>query len=413
MKRYKVGIIGLGYVGLKEAVAASKAGHTVIGYDISKKKINELNRRSSPISTVCVDEIEEYLQGGSCFTDQKEALKESEIIIIAVPTPLTENRDPDLSAVRSAFEITKENYNEQIIVLESTTYPGCTEELAREFFGEYFTKYAFCGEREDPGGLTKYEGIPRVLGAEDEEVAIVLKEFYESFICSIHTVQSATVAEITKLFENVFRSVNIGLINEIKRYCIELGVDPFEVVKSASTKPFGFKAFSPGPGLGGHCIPIDPFYMSWAARRQKLELSFIHLSGLVNDAVPAYVCERVALFLNTIEKPVRGSTVLICGVAYKRNIEDTRNSPANVIMKALLSQGARLYVYDPVVAEFQEEYLGCKIHRSLDSVCIEELDCSVIVADHDCLDYEEINNRSKGIVDTRGRYSVGERILRA
>ncbi len=412
---FSVGIVGLGYVGLKEAIAISKKDLKVIGFDINSEKVKDLNDAISPISTVSSQEIKNYLDNGSQFVDSIYKLTPTNIIIIAVPTPLTSNHDPDLSYIKKAVELIKEIYSEQIIVLESTTYPGCTrevigEELLKKFNG---VKFAFCGEREDPGGNYHFSDIPRVIGANNTSTLELVSEFYKKFIAKVHKVSSIEVAEITKIYENVYRSVNIGLVNEFKTLCIKMGIDPFEVIEAAGTKPFGFSGFFPGPGLGGHCIPIDPFYLTWSARKYNLKVQFIELSGIINSSMPSYVVSRIIFSLNTIQKSVRGSKILICGIAYKKNIEDVRESPAGPIIDELRNLGANITLFDPVVYKYQKVYRDLPVLNEIPANNGTLFyDISVILNNHNVFDLSSISEQSKMVVDTRGCLPVGEKVIR-
>ena len=297
-KAIEVGIIGLGYVGLKEAVAFSDANIKVRGYDINIEKVTKINNGISPIGTVDNQEIDRMLKKGCIFTTDYEQLIGSNFLIIAVPTPLGVHREPNLEYLNKAMLMISKIYdNSKVIIMESTTYPGCTDEMIEEYINTkgFMANYAFCGEREDPGGESKFADIPRVLGASNPETLEACKNLYEQIVSSVHEVSSVCVAEITKLYENIYRAVNIGLVNEFKMLCLKMNIDPFEVINAARTKPFGFRPFFPGPGLGGHCIPIDPFYLTWTAKKYDLNLQFIELSGIVNSLMPEYVVDKLII----------------------------------------------------------------------------------------------------------------------
>ena len=412
-RNIKIGIIGLGYVGLKELVSFSHANERVVGYDINNKKIDMLKSGKSPIGTVADREVRMALDIGCEFTDNYWDLKRCDFIIIAVPTPLNENNDPDIKYIKSAFTTIKKFFDGsmQTIILESTTYPGCSREMVDEYFPGEAINYAFCGEREDPGGKCSFDKIPRVLGASSEETSLKCKELYEKIVVNVHEVSKPEVAEITKLYENVYRSVNIGLANEFKILCHRMGIDPYEVINAAKTKPFGFRAFFPGPGLGGHCIPIDPFYLSWSAKKYDLNMQFIELSGIINSQMPNYVITRMSEALNKFKKSVNGSRILVCGIAYKKDIEDTRNSPAEIIIKRLIELGADIDIYDPVVSKFTDKYLTRDISCDIDRT--KEYDAALILVDHSTLDKDSIMKSSDCILDTRGVFKNNENVYTA
>jgi UDP-N-acetyl-D-glucosamine dehydrogenase len=410
---WQVGIIGLGYVGLKELVAFSSKKTKVVGYDISCAKISLLNQLSSPIGTVTDAEIRLAVDQGCIFTADPSLLRHCEFIIIAVPTPINSSNDPDLTYIESAFNSIEKFFDptQQIIVVESTTYPGCSREMVNKYFPGQDVDFAFCGEREDPGGQCPFANIPRVLGASSPAALTRTKRLYENIVIKVHEVSSPEVAEITKLYENVYRSVNIGLANEFKVLCHRMGLDPYEVINAAKTKPFGFRAFYPGPGLGGHCIPIDPFYLAWAAKRYDYNMQFIELSGIINSQMPRYVVTRVIEALNQQKKPVNGSHILICGVSYKRDVEDTRNSPAETIIQRLTELGAEIDIYDPVVAAYTDTYLSIDVQHKLNSSRL--YDTSLILTDHTSLDRASIVSSSRVVVDTRGFMPASTQVMSA
>ena len=408
-----IGIIGLGYVGLKELVSFASANEIVIGYDINIEKIETLQSGKSPIGTVSDKEIHNALAIGCRFTDDYWELSNCKFIIIAVPTPLNENNDPDITYIKSAFRTIKEFFDceKQIIILESTTYPGCSTEMINEYFPGQSVNYAFCGEREDPGGQCSFRDIPRVLGASSRHAFTECKSLYEKIVVGVHEVSKPEIAEITKLYENIYRSVNIGLANEFKILCHRMGIDPYEVINAAKTKPFGFRAFFPGPGLGGHCIPIDPFYLSWSAKKYDLNMQFIELSGIVNSQMPYYVIKQLGEVLNKSRKSINGSKILACGIAYKKDIEDTRNSPAGIIIDELNRMGADIYLYDPVVSEYSKEYKGYVIMSTIEKDY--RFDAALILTDHSNMSKDSIVNCSDVVIDTRGSIEKGDNVYYA
>jgi UDP-N-acetyl-D-glucosamine dehydrogenase len=402
----RVGIIGLGYVGLPLAVEFAKAGLHVIGYDVDQSKVDMLMAGKSYIPDVPCEELVEVVKAGTfkATTDQRE-LENVDVIDICVPTPLRKTRDPDLSYVVKAIEATAAVLRKgQLIILESTTYPGTTEEVAqpaleagglkvgRDFF------LAFSPERVDPGNKTyTTKNIPKVVGGIDQASTELAAALYGKVVGKVVKVGNTRVAEMVKLLENTFRAVNIGLVNEIALMCHRLDIDVWEVIDAAGTKPFGFMPFYPGPGLGGHCIPIDPFYLSWKARQNGFECRFIELAGNVNGAMPEFVVERVTDALNSAKKSINGSKIHVLGVAYKKDVGDVRESPALDIIELLHRRGATLSYSDPFVSSLT---IG---DTSLDSTEPQNgsVDCAVICTNHSAFDYDAIVRKYPLIVDTR------------
>jgi UDP-N-acetyl-D-glucosamine dehydrogenase len=402
----RVGIIGLGYVGLPLAVEFAKAGLHVIGYDVDQSKVDMLMAGKSYIPDVPCEELVEIVKAGTfkATTDQRE-LENVDVIDICVPTPLRKTRDPDLSYVVKAIEATAAVLRKgQLIILESTTYPGTTEEVAqpaleagglkvgRDFF------LAFSPERVDPGNKTyTTKNIPKVVGGIDQASTELAAALYGKVVGKVVKVGNTRVAEMVKLLENTFRAVNIGLVNEIALMCHRLDIDVWEVIDAAGTKPFGFMPFYPGPGLGGHCIPIDPFYLSWKARQNGFECRFIELAGNVNGAMPEFVVERVTDALNSAKKSINGSKIHVLGVAYKKDVGDVRESPALDIIELLHRRGATLSYSDPFVSSLT---IG---DTSLDSTEPQNgsVDCAVICTNHSAFDYDAIVRKYPLIVDTR------------
>jgi UDP-N-acetyl-D-glucosamine dehydrogenase len=399
-------IIGLGYVGLPLAVELARAGVKVVGFDVHAGKVAELNAGRSYIPDVSSKHVVETVRSGHLRATTNPAdLAGVDVIDICVPTPLRKTKDPDLSYVIQAVDTAASVLrNGQLIILESTTYPGTTVEVVRpalEAKGltagtDFFL--AFSPERVDPGNPTfQTRNIPKVVGGFDEASTALAVAFYKQVVDTVVPVSSTEVAEMVKLLENTFRAVNIGLVNELALMCHRMNIDVWEVIDAAKTKPFGFMPFYPGPGLGGHCIPIDPFYLSWKARQNGFEARFIELAGHVNSAMPEYVVTRVAEALNTHRKAINGSRVHIVGVAYKRDVNDLRESPALDIMELLERRGAEVTYSDPYVPEFSHAHLNFK-SIAPDAV---SADCAVIVTDHKVFDYPAIVQRFPLVVDTR------------
>lgn len=405
----RVGVLGLGYVGLPLIVELAKAGFQAVGVDIDPDKVARLNRGDSYTPDVASAVLAELVEAGRLrATTEPAVLREADAIDICVPTPLRKTKDPDLSFVIAAAEqIARYLRPGQLVVLESTTYPGTTEELVQPILERSGLKagrdfyLAFSPERVDPGNRQwTTANIPKVVGGIDPVSTAVAVAFYRQVVAEVVPVSSTKVAEMVKLLENTFRAVNIGLANEVALMCRDLGIDVWEVIEAAATKPFGFMPFYPGPGLGGHCIPIDPYYLSWKARQNGFESRFIELAGHINAAMPRYVVERVVDALNSVGKPLRGSRVHLFGVAYKPNVGDVRESPALDIATLLARRGAVLSYSDPYVPRVE---LG---GTWLEALSVEEalsrgFDCAVIATHHAAFDYDAIFHRAPLIVDTR------------
>jgi UDP-N-acetyl-D-glucosamine dehydrogenase len=407
-KQAKLGVIGLGYVGLPLAVEFARAGFGVIGYDVDARKVAELMAGRSYIPDVSSDHLAEVVKSGRfvATTDPKR-LADADIIDICVPTPLRKTKDPDMSYVVQAVEaITAILKKGQLIILESTTYPGTTVEvvqptLAAKGFTPGVDFYlAFSPERVDPGNPQyQTKNIPKVVGGINDDSTRAAVAFYSQVMETVIPVSSPSVAEMVKLLENTFRAVNIGLVNELALMCHRMGLDVWEVIDAAKTKPFGFMPFYPGPGLGGHCIPIDPFYLSWKAKQYNFEARFIELAGVVNGAMPEFVVQRVIDALNAQKKSLNGSRVHIIGVAYKRDVNDLRESPALEVLELLAHRGATVSYTDPYVPEFKHANLDLK---SVDEKVMHEgVDCGVIITDHKVFDYDAMVRNFTVLVDTR------------
>ncbi len=398
----KVGIVGLGYVGLPLAVAFAEAECDVVGYDSDPRRLERLQRSESDIEDV----PSERLRGVAArftATGEHGKLQPCDAILICVPTPLANQREPDLSYITSSARTLAGILRPgQIVVLESTTYPGTTREQVLPILestglrvGEHFN-LAFSPERVDPGSSWDVRDVPKVVGGITEECTRRAAELYESAIGSVHAVSSPEAAELTKLLENIFRSVNIALVNELAQLCDRMGIDIWEVVDAAATKPFGFMSFKPGPGLGGHCIPIDPFYLTWKAREYGFTTEFIELAGKVNEAMPYYCRSLISQALNHgKQKSMSGARILVLGVAYKPDIGDVRESPALKLIELLRNAGTEVAYHDPHVPSVPE--LGLE-SAPLDP---EGYDCVAIVTDHSSIDYEDVIRRSDLIVDLR------------
>lgn len=418
-RQSKIGIIGLGYVGLPLALLFAEEGFPVLGFDIDSKKVQALIDGESYIYRVPKTEIHLARRTGFNATSDYALVNNMDAIVICVPTPLDEHRQPDLSYVRSTVESIAPHLRPgQLLILESTTYPGTTDELVvpiveRLNGAQYRVArngepaddsifVAFSPEREDPGNDSiARRDIPKVVGGVDALATELARQLYAALFHRVVTVSSPAVAEMTKLLENIYRCVNIALVNELKLLCLRMGIDIWEVIDAASTKPFGFQPFYPGPGLGGHCIPIDPFYLSWKARQWDFQMRFIELAGEINTAMPHHVVAAVGAALNSRNKPVNGSRVLVLGVSYKKDIDDLRESPALTIIELLRSQGAAVSYHDPFFPVLDK---GRKYNLQLRCVPLENLagyDCVLIVTDHSSYDYGDIVRQSQLVVDTR------------
>src|SRR5579884_1377801 len=408
----RVGIVGLGYVGLPLAETFCWAGYTVLGFDIDPEKVSRLKRGESYIGHIAAKRIAEMVASGrfDATTDARR-FAEVDAIIICVPTPLTEAREPDLSYIAGTGQSIRPHLRPgQLVVLESTTYPGTTEDLLRPILEEGGLKagrdffLAFSPEREDPGNPDfATRNIPKVVGGLDETSRALAAALYEPVVEGVVPVSSTGVAEACKILENTYRAVNIALVNELKVVFERMGIDVWEVIAAARTKPFGFQAFYPGPGLGGHCIPIDPFYLTWVARKYGVHTRFIELAGEVNTAMPHYVVERVAEALNEDGKPVKGSRVCVLGVAYKKDVDDPRESPAFPILEMLKRRGARVSYNDPHIPSLPRmRHHSIRLDsEALTPEFLAAQDCLVVVTDHSAYDFEEIARHAALIVDTR------------
>ncbi|QDV63673.1 UDP-N-acetyl-D-glucosamine 6-dehydrogenase [Crateriforma conspicua] len=412
----KVGVVGLGYVGLPLISAFTNAGFQCIGFDVDQRKVDALLKGESYIKHIADKTIGEWIEKKMLDpTADMSRLAEADVVLICVPTPLSDTRDPDLKYVTSTTEaIAKVLRPGQMVILESTTYPTTTRDVMVPILeknagglkiGEDFF-VAYSPEREDPGNANyTAAGIPKVVGGVDEASTKLACDLYSKAIVQVVPVSSAEVAEACKILENTYRSVNIALVNELKTLYDRMGIDVWEVIDAAKTKPFGFQAFYPGPGLGGHCIPIDPFYLSWLARREGMATRFIELAGEVNTNMPHYVITRVAEALNDAGKPIKGSRILILGMAYKKDVDDSRESPSFELMDLLLDRGADVCYNDPYIPELppKRRYQDLPSLSSvpLSSEYLRAMDCVLIATDHSDYDYDFIVKHSPLVVDTR------------
>ncbi len=404
----RVGVVGLGYVGLPLVVEFAQAGFCVTGIDIQQSKVDAVNQGESYVQDVPTSVLKPLVESGKVrATMDFAAVAELDTINICVPTPLRKTKDPDMSyIVSSCQEIAKYFHAGQLVILESTTYPGTTDELMLPMFeredlkvGEHFF-LCFSPERVDPGN-PKYQtkNIPKVVGGITPACTEVAAHFYRQALETVVPVGSTSVAEMVKLLENTFRMINIGLVNELAMMCDRMGINVWEVIDAAATKPFGFMPFYPGPGLGGHCIPIDPFYLSWKTKQAGIEARFIELAGYINGQMPHFVVDKIQNALNDHAKPLKGSHVHVMGVAYKRDIDDVRESPALDIIHLLGRRGARVTYSDPWIPTIKAD--GIVMESSDPGKACADADCVVVVTDHKKFDFASVVNSAKLVVDTR------------
>jgi UDP-N-acetyl-D-glucosamine dehydrogenase len=399
-----VGIVGAGYVGLPLAQVFAEAGRRVILVETNEDRVDAINLGESYVTDVATEELKPLVDDGRVeATSDYSTLAQVDAILIALPTPLSAQREPDLSVVLAAVEdLAPHLQRGQLVVLESTTYPGTTRERVLPLLeqsglrvGDDF-HLAFSPERVDPGRRDwKTKNTPKIVGGVTDACTARAVELYESALDTVHPVSSPEAAELTKLLENIFRSVNIALVNELAQLCDRMGIDVWEVVGAAATKPFGFMSFRPGPGLGGHCMPIDPFYLTWKAREYDFYTEFIELAGKVNENMPYWCLGKIVRALNADEKALKGSRLLLLGVAYKENSDDTRESPALKLIELLKAEGADVAYHDPFVTELPEHGL---VSEPLEA---ENTDCVVIVTAHQGIDYDDLVERAPLVVDLR------------
>ena len=409
-----IAVIGLGYVGLPLVIRFSEEGFRVIGFDIDEEKVEKLNKGESYLRHISADAVEAVANNGFSATSDWKRISDCDVILICVPTPLGSNKEPDLQYIRGTLDSIKPHLRAgQLLILESTSYPGTTEEELvpiankRGFtVGEDFF-VGFSPEREDPGN-TKFtiKDIPKVVSGITENCRSVVEALYSSIVNNTVPVSTTRVAEMTKLLENIHRAVNIGLVNELKIVADKMDINIFEVIEAAATKPFGFTPYYPGPGLGGHCIPIDPFYLTWKAREYGIHTRFIELAGEINTAMPVYVVQKISEALAQNGKNLQGAKVLILGVAYKKNVDDIRETPAFRIIELLQEKKAKVDYSDPYVQQLHQtrDYNFQMSSIDFSAEILAGYDLVILTTDHDVFDYDLILQNAKCIVDTRGRY---------
>jgi UDP-N-acetyl-D-glucosamine dehydrogenase len=429
-RKARIGIIGLGYVGLPLALTAAKAGFTVLGFDINPSYVERLSQGKSTIKHIPAAAVAEAVSAQRLgATTDFSRLGEPDALLICVPTPLTKHREPDLSYVETtARAIAARLRPGQLVVLESTTYPGTTDEVLKPLFeatgltsGKDFF-LAFSPEREDPGNPDfGTSTIPKVIGGDGPDALTLANTLYSEFVATTVPVSSTATAEAVKLTENIFRAVNIALVNELKVVYAAMGIDVWEVIEAAKTKPFGFMPFYPGPGLGGHCIPIDPFYLTWKAREYDITTRFIELAGQINTHMPYYVVDRLAEAVDRSGTPFSGSAILILGVAYKKNVDDMRESPSLKLIELIEARGARVDYHDPHVPELpptrKHGPLAGRRSVALTTDILKTYDAVLIATDHNAVDYHLVVEHAKLVVDTRNACAnvgiVDPRIVKA
>lgn len=411
-KKIVAGVVGLGYVGLPLAVEKAKAGFKTIGFDVQEEKVNLVNQGRNYIGDVVDSDLSRLVEEGmlSATTDYS-VINEVDFVAICVPTPLDAHQQPDISYVESSAKaIAKYLHKGMMVVLESTTYPGTTEELIKPILessglkcGEDFY-LGFSPERVDPGNaIYKTKNTPKVVGGLGKDASEVISAMYEAVLQNkVFRASSPAVAEMTKILENTYRNINIGLINELAILCNRMNINLWEVIEAAKTKPFGFTAFYPGPGLGGHCIPLDPYYLSWKAREYGFHTSMIEASMMVNDRMPEYCVSRAGDMLNRrFKKSLNGSKILVLGVAYKQDIDDYRESPAIRVIENLQKEGADTVFYDPYIPKFREHGKVYEGEKELTAELLESADLVIITASHSNVDYEFVQRHAKAIFDTK------------
>ena len=422
-RKSTIGIIGLGYVGLPLAMRFSEEGFRVMGFDVDGKKVQMLNSGESYIKHIDAKLIDTIVRNGFKATSDFNHIPSTAVILICVPTPLGVHNEPDLSYIHSTLQSIKPHLTEnQLLVLESTTYPGTTEEeivpvvekAGFKIGTNFFVGYS--PEREDPGNKNfTTKTIPKVVSGYTENCLEVTKALYDQIVDQTVPVSSPKVAEMTKILENIHRAVNIGLVNELKMVADKMDIDIYEVINAAATKPFGFTPYYPGPGLGGHCIPIDPFYLSWKAKQVGIDTRFIELAGEINTAMPAYVVQKVGEALNSVGKSIKGSQILILGLAYKKNVDDLRESPSLVLIESLIDKGAVVEYSDPYFKTIPHtrKYQFELESKALNAEILKSADLVLLATDHDDFDYELIEKEASLIVDTRGCFNYSNKVIKA
>lgn len=410
-KTAKIGIVGLGYVGLPLAVEFARAGYTTIGFDVQKQKVDSVNAGQNYIGDIVGDTLKEEVKSGKLrATSDFSFIRDVDAVAICVPTPLDAHQQPDISYVKGSTESVAEYVHPgMLIVLESTTYPGTTEELLQPILEKSGLKcgtdfyMAFSPERVDPGNKQyKTKNTPKVVGGIGKDATEVAASLYRNVLeGGVYEVSSPAVAEMEKLLENTYRNINIGLANEMAIICNRMGINVWEVIEAAKTKPYGFQAFYPGPGLGGHCIPLDPFYLSWKAREYDYHTRLIETSGEINTAMPEYVVDRVMKVLNKNKIALNGAKVLVLGVAYKNDIDDYRESPALNVIDHFIKQGAQTTFYDPFIPQYKHKGVVHTGEKELTDQMLKDADIVVVCTAHTCFDYDHIQQTAKEIFDTR------------
>ncbi len=411
-KTIKVGVVGLGYVGLPLAVEKAKAGFKTTGFDVQAQKVDMVNKGQNYIGDVVNEDLAEIVKSGMLkATSDFSFIKEVDFIAICVPTPLDIHQQPDISYVRdSAVAVSKYLKKGTMVVLESTTYPGTTEELLKPILeegsglvcGKDFY-LGFSPERVDPGNLIyKTKNTPKVVGAIGDDAREVIAAMYRAVLSSdVYEVSSPAVAEMEKILENTYRNINIGLVNELAQLCHKMKISIWEVIDAAKSKPYGFQAFYPGPGLGGHCIPLDPYYLSWKAREFGFHTSMIESSMMINDKMPEYTVDRTAEILNSFEKSLKGAKILQLGVAYKQDIDDYRESPAIVVGEILRNKGAQVDYYDPYISEYKHSGKTFKGLKNISEDIVKKYDIVIVTTAHTKIDYDMVANNAKAVFDTK------------
>ena len=418
-----VSIIGLGYVGLPLVIRFSDEGFPVLGFDIDNNKIKSLQSNRSYINHINDKEIKKINNEGFLVSSEFSKINNADIIIICVPTPLGIHNEPDLSYIKNTLKSINIHLKEnQLLILESTTYPGTTDEEivpVIEQLGFQIGKNFFVGyspEREDPGNVNfSTKSIPKVVSGYSKNCLEIVEHLYDQVVDNTVPVSSTKVAEMTKILENIHRAVNIGLVNELKLVADKMGIDIYEVINAAATKPFGFTPYYPGPGLGGHCIPIDPFYLTWKAKEIGMNTRFIELAGEINRSMPNYVCQKIIDTLNTAGKALSKSKILVLGLSYKKNVDDTRESPSLEIIDRLVKQGAKVSYSDPYFPEAPKtrKYNFNLKNVEIDKKTISKFDLVLLATDHDDFDYELIEEAAKIIIDTRGKFNNTSKSVKA
>ena len=419
----QIGVIGLGYVGLPLALCFADESYNTVGFDTDKIKINKLSSGQSYIKHISNEKIKKAINNNLFVTNDWSIINKTDVIIICVPTPLNKNNEPDLQFIRTTLKFIQPFFRAgQLLILESTTYPGTTEEelvILAENLGYKIGKNFFIGyspEREDPGNQNfSTKTIPKVVSGHTSSCLQLTKALYDTIVELTVPVSSTRTAEMTKILENVHRAVNIGLVNELKIIADKMDIDIYEVIDAASTKPFGFTPYYPGPGLGGHCIPIDPFYLSWKAKKSGVDAEFIELAGKVNSLMPNWIINKLEEALIKSNISLVGAKILILGLAYKKNVDDTRESPSLELIQILIDKGSIVDYSDPLIEVFPKtrKYDLSMKSINLTKKTLTSYDAIILSTDHDKFDYDKIQKYSQLIVDTRGRFKFGEKIIKA